>query len=598
MVDAYVPHALPRSSQPPPAPSPAAVGPELAAATVRVGRLDPTARAEADRAAQQAEQAWQAELDAFIAEEKRELGLTAPEQWREAPQGDFRADQRAHTTILVSGLTASHDLFITAALRGLGYKVKALDCPDVESLRFGKEFGNRGQCNPTYFTVGNLVKALSHMRDAGMSVQTINERYLFLTAGACGPCRFGSYVTEYRKALRDAGFEGFRVLLFQQTGGLDQAGEAAAEAGLALTPPFFVRVLLAILVGDVLNGLMYRIRPYEVDKGATDRAIRRCRSILSRPLETPGELYKLPAALLQVRRTLAAVQVDRTVAKPKVGIIGEFWAMTTEGDGNYKMPSFLESEGAEVEVQLVTAWILYMLWEVKWDTARRMGLDGTDGGRWGLTGQDPRRTLAMMWLGDRALRVVFQAVAHAMGFGGYKLPDMDQLSELTQGLYLDESRGGEGHMEVAKVILNTMHAKVNMTLSVKPFGCMPSSGVSDGVQSVVTTLHPKAIFLPIETTGDGAVNVYSRVQMMLFKARQAAQAEVEAALSAAGVDAQQAKETIAASPWLRRTLHKPAHQAACTAADALAEAARWARRRDTLRGLISRPVRAVARLAG
>jgi predicted nucleotide-binding protein (sugar kinase/HSP70/actin superfamily) len=41
--------------------------------------------------------------------------------------------------------------------------------------------------------------------------------------GACGPCRFGTYVTEYRKALRDAGFDGFRVMLFQQQGGLKQA---------------------------------------------------------------------------------------------------------------------------------------------------------------------------------------------------------------------------------------------------------------------------------------------------------------------------------------------------------------------------------------
>ena len=41
---------------------------------------------------------------------------------------------------------------------------------------------------------------------------------------------------------------------------------------------------------------------------------------------------------------------------------------------------------------------------------------------------------------------------------------------------------------------------------------MPSSGVSDGVQSAITELYPEAIFLPIETTGDGAVNVYSRVQ--------------------------------------------------------------------------------------
>ena len=42
------------------------------------------------------------------------------------------------------------------------------------------------------------------------------------------------------------------------------------------------------------------------------------------------------------------VKVDRTQPKPKVSIIGEFWAMTTEGDGNYQLQRFLESEGAEV----------------------------------------------------------------------------------------------------------------------------------------------------------------------------------------------------------------------------------------------------------
>ena len=84
---------------------------------------------------------------------------------------------------------------------------------------FGKEFGNRGQCNPTYFTVGNLVKYLAWLRDEQkIPVKDIVENYVFLTAGACGPCRFGTYVTEYRKALRDSGFDGFRVMLFQQTG--------------------------------------------------------------------------------------------------------------------------------------------------------------------------------------------------------------------------------------------------------------------------------------------------------------------------------------------------------------------------------------------
>lgn len=537
-----------------------------------------------------------AELAAFVAEEKRELGLETPTHWRDVVHDRFTAEQRTHTTILVSGLTYAHDTFVTAGLRGLGYKVRALDCPDVESLQVGKEFGNRGQCNPTYFTVGNLVKFLTHLRDVeGMPTETILDRYLFLTAGACGPCRFGSYTTEYRKALRDAGFDGFRVALFQQKGGLDQVGEG--DVGLVMNGPFFVRILLALMVGDVLNALMYRIRPYEVVPGATDAALQRCRQKVVHVLETPGELWKMPWTLVEVRRELATIAVDRTRIRPKVGIIGEFWAMTTEGDGNYKMPSFLEKEGAEVDVQLVTAWLLYNLWEVRWDTQRRLALPGEDGGMWGLKGKSaPWKTVWMMRVADKGLRAVFQSIANTLGLHGYTLPDMDELFAVSQDLYHGEVRGGEGHMEVAKLILNTKNRKVNMTLSIKPFGCMPSSGVSDGVQTVVQAIHPDALYLPVETTGDGAVNVYSRVQMMLFKARQQAEREVAAQLESHGVSLGEVRELVQRHPLLRSALHHAPHLAGCTAADVVAEAGVWLGRARRLRqslGQVGRRVEAL-----
>ena len=150
--------------------------------------------------------------------------------------------------------------------------------PDNDALRYGKEFGNRGQCNPTYFTVGNLVKFLTERgRDAtGCRRRRWSSKYVFLTAGACGPCRFGMYATEYRKALRDAGFDGFRVMLFQQKGGLKQA--TGEEAGLEMNPDFFLGLLKAIIAGDVINGMGYRLRPFEVEAGATDRAIEQTKS--------------------------------------------------------------------------------------------------------------------------------------------------------------------------------------------------------------------------------------------------------------------------------------------------------------------------------
>jgi len=179
-------------------------------------------------------------LDAEAEATSRAGGPIDTNHWYDqmvSPQ--FAKSQRENTTLLVSGLTAAHDYLIQAALTGIGYKVEVIDMADNEALRYGKEFGNRGQCNPTYFTVGNLVKFLTERaaRDQ-ISQKEIVNKYVFVTAGACGPCRFGMYATEYRKALRDAGFDGFRVMLFQQKGGLKQA--TGEESGLELNQTFFL----------------------------------------------------------------------------------------------------------------------------------------------------------------------------------------------------------------------------------------------------------------------------------------------------------------------------------------------------------------------
>lgn len=492
-----------------------------------------------------------------------------PAQWSEPSPRPFLADERPHTTILMAGLTVAHDAFMTAALRGLGYRVQAMDTPDDAALRVGKELGNRGQCNPTYFTVGNLVKHLVALRDeGGLSPEQIVARYVFLTAGACGPCRFGTYVTEYRKALREAGFEGFRVIAFQQQGGLRQS---AAQDALDTGPAFFWALAKAFVSGDVLNALAYRIRPYELEAGATDAALEQAKDIVCEALE---RRRPLAPALLRVRRRFARIAVDRTVTKPKVAIIGEFWAMTTEGDGNYRLPRFLEAEGAEVDVQLVSSWLLYNLWQVRRDAAERASLRRPDGGRRGLAGVNVTKRKLTVRAAELALRGFFGAVANTMGLHGYRLPDMDALAEIAHAHYDNDLRGGEGHMEVAKLIQNVVDRKVNMTISVKPFGCMPSSGVSDGVQAKVTELHPRAIFCPIETSGDGAANAYSRVQMMLFAARRAAAEEVEAACARHDLDRGQVQALLRWMPGLGRALFRSPHEHGCTAADTVALAGR------------------------
>jgi hypothetical protein len=75
----------------------------------------------------------------------------------------------------------------------------------------------------------------------------------------------------------------------------------------------------------------------------------------------------------------------------------------------------------------------------------------------------------------------------------------------------------------------------------------------------------------VETSGDGAVSVYSRVQMALFKARAKAQEEFEGALAAAGLSAREAARRASASRRWRSAVHYPRHVVAGTAANAVHE---------------------------
>jgi hypothetical protein len=153
--------------------------------------------------------------DRFAAEEGVSF-RSVNAQFQRPVEHDFIAPQRATTTLLFGGFTFRHEYLIQCSFQTLGYKVGVLPTPNTDAFQAGKEYGNNGQCNPTYFTVGNLVQFLQHLRDdKGMSTQEIIDQYFFITAGACGPCRFGMYEAEYRLALRNAGFDGFRVMLFQ-----------------------------------------------------------------------------------------------------------------------------------------------------------------------------------------------------------------------------------------------------------------------------------------------------------------------------------------------------------------------------------------------
>jgi len=435
------------------------------------------------------------------------------EQWRE-DYSDIEYAPKEESIVLFGGLTPLKDYLLWAALQSFGGNYVVLPTPDNEAFGLGKMYGNRGQCNPTYFTSGNLIKYLQNLHKNGMSKEEIVRKYVFATASSCGPCRFGMYVTDYRKALEAAGFGGLRIETFEQQKGIGQIDDDLEQVS-PFSPRFFIRAAKAVSIGDIIEMMGYRMRPYEIEKGSVDRAVSQAREIVSNALM---KNKNLTFALWKCRKIFGSVKLDRSRIKPKVMIIGEFWAAMTEGDGNYHLHRFLESEGAEVIPQPLINRFLLSLWEAKHDLDKKADLP-----------REERPVLDFGYLKDRllilagnaAVKAFFTLYAKTIGLRDYKLPDMDKLYEISKDYYPVESDGGEGHLEVAHVIEAVEEDLAHLIISVKPFGCMPSSAVSDGIQSLVTARYPGANFLAIETSGEGAANFYSRVQMALFKAKEA-----------------------------------------------------------------------------
>ena len=104
----------------------------------------------------------------------------------------FTRAERETTTLLFGGLTWKHERIMQGAMHNLKYKAEPLPNIAREDLDAGKELIDVGACCPTIFTTGNLVSFLKKEVALHGKEQT-STNYVYLTAGSCGPCRFGQY---------------------------------------------------------------------------------------------------------------------------------------------------------------------------------------------------------------------------------------------------------------------------------------------------------------------------------------------------------------------------------------------------------------------
>ncbi len=510
----------------------------------------------------------EARVEAYRRTLRQEIGLEQHEvrHFKRPYERPFPLVEQATTTIVYCGLTTTHEEITLGVLERLGYRAQRLPIPDHQALAIGKEFCNRAQCNPTYYTVGNLLKFLFELRRQGLPDEEIENSYALFWGADCGPCRMGMYEADLRKALKGAGFPNFRIVNLDIAHGLDIHQESV---GFQMPPIAFLHLAKAAMAADAINDLACQIRPYELNPGKTDAVLEEARQSLRAAIRDGSSIV---AALRRIKKKFSQIGVDYLRVKPRVKVTGEFFLKHSEGDSNHKLMRWLEEEGAEVMLDLVGAWFEYMIWLNELKVKDRLWVKPD---KQGMEGANPWLVWAGLRLGKAAYEALYTFYRSLLNFKPQALPPMGRLDRYSEGYYEKRLIAGEGHLEVTKHIWMTLHAKAHMMITVKPFGCMPST-ISDGVQAKVVTDLADAIFVPIETTGDGEVLVKSRVQMKLQEAKEKTREEMERVLGGYGVTLEEVRAFARKHPELSNAMRRLPHQPGLvsTAANFAADIAR------------------------
>jgi predicted CoA-substrate-specific enzyme activase len=224
----------------------------------------------------------------------------------------------------------------TAAFERFGYRTAILEESD-ETLALGYKYTLGGECVPCPSTLGST---LAYMDRHDLSPGDVA---LFMP-GASGPCRFGQYSFLDAILFAKKGWEDFVIL-----------SPTAENAYQGL--PQKLRKLLwkAIVTGDILQKIVFRLRPYEVNEGEVDRLAEKWLVALMEAFASPnGDTEKVFGQMLAEFRTVAVAGESR----PKVAVVGEIYVRN-----NLFLTQdvfrLIERNGAEVLKTSVGEWIEY-----------------------------------------------------------------------------------------------------------------------------------------------------------------------------------------------------------------------------------------------
>jgi predicted nucleotide-binding protein (sugar kinase/HSP70/actin superfamily) len=153
---------------------------------------------------------------------------------------------------------------LAASFRSFGIRAKILET--FQGMDLGLAHTSGKECFPCQITMGDILHFMKQETDR-LGAEFDSDAYVYFMPEADGPCRFGMY-NKYQRIVLDSfpGLSGLRIGALTTADGYSLSGIIEEERVTDLRKSSYV----ALVVGDVLDRLLWRVRPYEKEPGLAD----------------------------------------------------------------------------------------------------------------------------------------------------------------------------------------------------------------------------------------------------------------------------------------------------------------------------------------
>ncbi len=403
----------------------------------------------------------------------------------------FTKEMRKDYTILVPQMAPIHFELISDSVKSEGYHVELLRECTAHTVEVGLKYVNNDACYPSILTTGQFIEALESGK------YDVNKTALIMSQTG-GGCRATNYIGFIRKALKDAGFENVPVISFNVVG-------MEKNPGFSLTIPLIEKLLHSVIYGDLLQKMLTKNRAYEIHKGETKKLfdiwMEKCKDILRN-----GNSKQFKQSIYDIVNDFEKIELDTSVKKPKVGIVGEVLIKYHPFGNNY-VADILEAEGAEVILPDFMGFVKFMATH-KITFNHLLKINKT-------SSKISKVAIKLIDVLEKDLKLALESSKK-----DYLPPcDIWHLEDKVKDVLSIGNQTGEGWFLTAEMI-EYIENDIPNIICVQPFACLPNHVVGKGVIKTIRSKYPEANISPVDyDPGASQANQTNRIKLLMTVAK-------------------------------------------------------------------------------